>query len=298
MEGHNSPKSLVNNFVWRFLERTGAQGVTFLVQIILARILDPEVYGTIALVTVFTTIMQVFIDSGLGNALIQKQDADDLDFSSVFYFNMIMCCFLYLLMFFSAPYISAFYNNTELTPVIRVLSLILIISGVKNVQQAYVSRTMQFKRFFFATIGGTIGAAVVGIILACCGFGVWALVVQQLFNTMVDTLILWITVKWRPKMMFSFKRLKKLFSYGWKLLASSLLNTIYTDIRQIIIGKLYTSKDLAFYNRGQQLPKLITNNINASIDSVLLPSMSQVQDNRERVRAMTRCAIKTSTYTL
>lgn len=289
-------KYVFSNMLWRFLERCGAQGVTFIVSIVLARLLDPDVYGTVALVTVFTTIMQVFVDSGMGNALIQKKDADDLDFSSVFYFNMAMCSFLYLVMFLTSPLIANFYENPELTPVIRVLSLILIISGVKNVQQAYVSRHMMFKRFFFSTLGGTIGAAVVGIIMAYLGFGVWALVAQMLFNTAVDTTILWITVKWRPKKMFSLQRLKGLFSFGWKLLISALLDTVYTDLRQLIIGKLYTSSDLAQYNQGEKFPKLIVTNINTSIDSVLLPTMSKEQDKPEHVRNMTRRAIKTSTY--
>lgn len=291
----NSNKVL-SNFFWRFFERCGAQGVTFIVSIILARLLDPNVYGTVALVTVFTTIMQVFVDSGMGNALIQKKDADDLDFSSVFWFNLIICFILYLIMFIAAPFIAVFYKMPELTSVVRVLSLILIISGVKNVQQAYVSRTMQFKKFFFSTIGGTIGAAVVGIIMAYMGFGVWALVAQMLFNTTVDTIILWITVKWRPKMMFSLQRLKELFSFGWKLLVSSLLDTVYNDLRQLIIGKLYSSDDLAFYNQGKKFPHLIVTNINTSIDSVLLPTMSKAQDDKSTVRSMTRRAIKTSTY--
>lgn len=289
-------KKVFNNFIWRFLERVGAQGVTFIVSIVLARLLDPSVYGTVALVTVFTSIMQVFIDSGLGNALIQKKDADDLDFSSVFYFNITVCICLYLVMFIAAPYIAAFYKIPELKSVIRVLSLTLIISGVKNIQQAYVSRNLLFRKFFYATLGGTIGAAVVGIWMAYKGAGVWALVAQNLFNATVDTIILWITVKWRPKRVFSFERLRGLLSYGWKLLASALLETLYKDLRSLIIGKLYTPDDLAFYNRGQQFPNLIVTNINASIDSVLLPIMAAEQDDRTRVRSMTRRAIKTSTY--
>lgn len=289
-------KTVFNNFLWRFLERCGAQGVTFVVSIVLARLLDPAVYGTVALVTVFTTILQVFVDSGMGNALIQKKNADDLDFSSVFWFNITVCTVLYTGMFFAAPLIAKFYDMPELTPVVRVISLSLIISGVKNVQQAYVSRNMLFKRFFFATLGGTVGAAVIGILMAYHGFGVWALVTQMLFNAFVDTVILWITVKWRPKLMFSFERLKGLFSFGWKILVSSLIDTVYNDLRQLIIGKLYTSADLAQYNRGKQFPQLIISNINTSIDSVLLPTMSSEQDNRDRVRAMTRRAIRTSTY--
>lgn len=291
-----SSTNVITNFFWRFLERCGAQGVTFIVSIVLARLLDPTVYGTVALVTIFTTIMQVFVDSGMGNALIQKKDADDLDFSSVFYFNMAMCSVLYLIMFFAAPFIASFYRMPELTAIVRVLSLVVVISGVKNVQQAYVSRHLMFKRFFFSTLGGTIGAAVIGIAMAYLGFGVWALVAQMLFNAAVDTTILWITVKWRPKKMFSFQRLKSLFSYGWKLLASSLIDTVYNDLRQLIIGKKYSSGDLAYYNQGKKFPQLIVTNINTSIDSVLLPTMSKAQDDMAAVRSMTRRAIKTSTF--
>lgn len=289
-------QNIFSNFIWRFGERCGAQAVKLLVELILARLLLPNDYGTIALVTVFITILNVFVDSGLGNALIQKKDADDLDFSSVFYFNLFWCAILYLMLFASSPAISAFYGRPELTMIVRALGITVLISGLKNVQQAFVSRNMLFKKFFFATIGGTIGAAVLGITMAYCGFGVWALVIQQLFNTTMDTFILWITVKWRPKKIFSMQRLKSLFSYGWKLLASNLLDTIYTNIRALIIGKIYTASDLAFYNQGNKLPYVIVGNINNSIDSVLLPAMSYEQDNTERVKEMTRRSIQISTY--
>lgn len=285
-----------SNFIWRFAERCGAQLVTFIVSIVLARILTPSDYGTIALVTVFTTILQVFIDSGLSTALIQKKDADDLDFSSVFYFNFVICIILYLIMFVSAPFIANFYKDSSLVSIVRVISLTLIISSVKGVQQSYVSRHMLFKRFFFSTLGGTIFSAVLGIIMAYAGFGVWAIVFQQLSNNAIDTLILWITVKWRPIKKFSWSRLKNLLSFGWKMLASSLLDTVYNNLRNMIIGKLYTSADLAFYNQGDKFPKLIVTNINTSIDSVLLPTMSNEQDNHVRVKDMTRRAIKISTY--
>ena len=294
--GNDLKRKAVSSLVWRFMERCGAQGVSFVVSIVLARLLAPEVYGLIALVTVFTAILQVFVDSGMANALIQKKDADDLDFSSVFFFNLVMCIALYLLLFFCAPLIASFYHNPELTPVIRVLGVTLLIAGVKNVQQAYVSRTLQFKRFFFATLGGTIGAAVIGIAMAYLGFGIWALVAQNLFNAAADTVILWLTVRWRPRLRFSFARLKGLLNYGWKLLVSALLHSVYTNLRSLIIGKLYTPADLAYYEKGQSFPTLIVSNINTSIDSVLLPTMSGVQDNRETVKVITRRSIVTSSY--
>ena len=287
-----------NNLIWRFMERMGSQGITFIVSIILARLLDPDVYGIIALVNVFILILQVFIDSGFGNALVQKKDADDTDFSTVFYFNIVICSVLYFIMFFSAPLIARFYDEPSLVPIIRVLSLTLVISGVRNVQQAYVSKNMIFKKFFYATLFATIGSAVVGIFLAYKGFGVWALVAQNLFTNIVSTITLWIIVKWRPKLLFSFARLKGLFSYGWKILASSLLDTVYNNIRQLIIGKLYTSEDLAFYNKGKQFPNLAITNVNSSIDSVLFPAMSEIQDSKETVKAMTRRAIQVSCYVI
>lgn len=286
----------MSNFLWRLAERFSAQAVSTVVSIILARLLSPEDYGTIALITVFTAILQVFIDSGLGNALVQKKEADELDFSSVFYFNMALCLLLYMGMFAAAPLIASFYNDMSLVPLVRVISLTLVISGVKNIQQAYVSRHMIFKRFFFSTLGGTLASAFLGIVMAYRGYGVWALVAQQLCNASVDTIILWLTVRWRPQKMFSWQRLKGLLDYGWKLLASSLLGTAYNNLCNLIIGKMYSSETLAYYNQGDKLPQLVVNNINTSIDSVLLPAMSNVQDDPKRVRSMTRRAIKTSVY--
>lgn len=287
---------VIRNFFWRFAERCGAQGVQFIVSIVLARLLAPEDYGTISLVTVFTTILQVFVDSGLGTALIQKKDADDLDFSSVFYFNFAVCLVLYAGMFVAAPYIAVFYDDPTLTPVVRALCLTVVVAGIRGIQQSYVSRHLMFKRFFFSTIGGTIVSAVIGIAMAYMGYGVWALVAQQLSNVAVGTIILWVTVKWRPKLMFSWQRLKELLSFGWKLLASALLDTVYNNLRNLIIGKLYSSADLAYYNQGDKFPKVIVTNINTSIDSVLLPTMSNVQEDHTRVKSMTRRSIKTSTY--
>lgn len=199
-------------------------------------------------------------------------------------------------MFVAAPFIASFYKDTTLTPIIRVISLTIVISGVKGIQQSYVSRNMLFKRFFFSTLGGTIFSAFLGIGLAYAGFGVWAIVAQQLSNTTIDTLILWLTVKWRPKKMFSWKRLKSLLSFGWKMLVSSLLDTVYNNIRSLIIGRMYSSSDLAYYNQGKQFPHTIVDNIDSSIDSVLLPSMSSAQDDSVRVKVMARRSIKISTY--
>lgn len=297
MENNIKQKTL-SNFLWRLAEKLGTQGFSFVVSIVLARILDPEVYGTIAIVTIFTTVLAVFVDSGLGTALIQKKDADDLDFSTVFYANIVFCIVLYALIFCCAPFIAAFYEIPELTPIVRVLSLTLVISGVKNIQVSYVSKKLMFKKFFWSTIFSTLASSIVGIYLAIKGYGVWALVTQNLVSSSVSTIVLWFTVGWKPKLLFSFNRFKSLFSYGWKLLTSSLIHTIYNDLRQLLIGKFYSTTDIAYFNKGSQLPNMLVSNINGSIDSVLLPVMSKSQDSKETVKSMTSRSISLSSYLL
>ena len=289
-------KDISSNVIWRLLERFSAKGVTFVVSIILARLLEPSLYGTIALVSVFTTILDVFIDSGLGNALIQKKDADDLDFSSVFYFNVLMCLVLYFAMFFTAPLISNFYEKPELTPIVRVMSLTLIISGVKNIIHAYISREMMFKKFFKVTLTGTIISAVIGIIMAYNGCGVWALVAQPIANSTIDTVMLWFSVDWWPKLLFSWARLKGLLSYGWKLLAAKLVNVSYENLRDLLIGKFYTPAELAFYNKGSSFPVMIVPNITASVDGVLFPAMAAQQDDKARIKEMVKKSIQISSF--
>lgn len=291
-----SKKNVTLNLFWRLAERCGAQGVSFIVSIVLARILSPDDYGKVAIITVIMQLLQVFIDGGLGNALIQKKDADDLDFSSVFYFNIAFCVVIYGALYICAPLIADYYNDVNYIEWIRVLGLILIISGVKNVQQAYVSRMLQFKKFFFATLIGTIISAFVGIAMALYGLGVWALIAQNLVNALIDTIVVWKLVKWRPHKKFSITRLGSLLSYGWKLLASNLIDTLYGNIRQLLIGKLYTSSDLAYYNRGRQFPNIIVMNVNTSIDNVLFPVMSYKQGDMNGLKKLMRKSIMVSNY--
>lgn len=287
---------VASNIIWNLLERWGAQGVTFIVSIILARLLEPSMYGTISLVTVFTAILSVFIDSGFGSALVQKKNTDDLDFSTVFYFNVTICLILYIAMFVAAPYIAMFYNMPELTSIVRVLSLSLILSGVKNILVSIVQRNLQYRMFFFATLSGTIGAAIIGISMAYLGFGVWALVAQSLFNTAVDTIILWVIVKWKPKKIFSFSRLKVLFSFGWKILAVTLINKVYENIRQLIIGKMYSTKDLAYYTKASGWPNLLFVNISGAVDSVMFPVMSRAQDSISEITRIMGRTIRLNSY--
>lgn len=291
-------KKVLSGLVWKFGERMGAQAVSFLVSMILARLLLPSDYGVIALITIFIDIANVFVSSGFGAALVQKKDADNVDFSSVFYFSIGMSWTLYGIVFAFAPVVAGFYDKEILTPVLRVMALKLPLAGVNSVQHAYVQKKMLFKRFFFSTLIGTVGSAVLGIFMAYHGFGPWALVAQYLFNSTMDTVILWFTVKWRPVLAFSMERMKTLFGFGWKMLCSELIHTSYSQIRSLVIGKVYTERDLAFYNQGGKLPNIIVTNINSSISSVLFPAMTLKQDNRQKMKGMVRLSIRVSSYVM
>lgn len=289
-------EKVISGLVWKFAERIGAQGVSFIVSIILARLLSPSDYGLIALTTIFISISNIFVQSGFGNALVQKKNADDTDFSSVFYFNIFVSLVFYIIIFFTSPLIAKLYNRADLTIIMRVMAISILIYGINNIQQAYVSKTMQFKRFFFSTLIGTVISAFVGIIMAYKGFGVWALVSQYLINSIVDTVVLWITVKWRPKKLWSLERIKELYSFGWKLFLSCLIDTIYDNIYGLFIGKIYNSSMLGLYNKGNQFPNLIVSNINTPIQSVLFPALSEEQNNKVRVKSMVRRSIVTSSF--
>ena len=298
MNNKISRKNIISNLIWRFAERCGAQGVAFIVSIFLARLLEPTDYGVIGLLNVFIAIANVFIDSGFGNSLIQKKDADEVDFSSVFYFSLVFSIILYIVLFFLAPFIATFYEQPILTNLFRVMAVSLLLGAVNSVQKSFVAKNMQFKKFFYSTLFGTILSAFVGIGMAYRGFGAWALVAQHLTNQVFDTLILWFTVKWRPVLKFSLSRMKKMFIYGWKLLCSSLIDAVYNNIYSLIIGKTYTSADLGYYNKGKSFPNLIIGNINSTIDSVLFPVIADSQEDKEKVKGITRRAIKTSTFVI
>lgn len=292
--------STLTNLSWKFAERIASQLVSFVVSIVLARILEPSDYGSIAMVMIFVTLSNVFVEGGFSSALIQKKDADKLDFSTVFYFGIVFSIFLYVILFFVAPYISRFYGDGYeiLTPVLRVIGLQIIVYGANSVQQAYVSKKMMFKKFFWATLIGTIVSACIGLAMAYWGFGIWSLVGQQMAMVITNTIVLYLVTRKLPGLMFSFQRLKGLFSYGAKILGASLLVSFFLDLRSLIIGKLYSAKDLAFFDRGRQFPNLIVTNINSSVGSVLFPQMSQEQDDKIRVKQLCRNSIRFSSFVM
>lgn len=290
--------STLKNLGWKFMERMSAQLVQLIVLIALARILSPSDFGTVAMVTIFIIFANVLIEGGFSSALIQKKDADDVDFSTVFYFSLVFSILLYAILYFSAPSISAFYGvgYQILTPVLRVLGLQVIIFAVNSVQQAYVQRQMMFKNFFWATLVGTITSAFIGLFMAYSGYGIWSIVGQQLTASVINTLTLYYVTRKLPILAFSLEKLKSLFNYGVKLLGASLLVTGFQELRTLIIGKLYTAQDLAFFDRGKQFPSLIVTNINSSIGAVLFPKMAKEQDSIEQIKNTSRISIRFSSY--
>ncbi|MEG0449822.1 MAG: lipopolysaccharide biosynthesis protein [Lysinibacillus sp.] len=287
---------IFSSLLWKLMERGGTQGIQFIVMIVLARILLPEDFGLIVLVAIFITIASVFVQSGFNVALIQKKNADEVDFSSVFYLNLCVAFIMYIVLFFCAPVIASFFEYPQLMLVLRILSLTLFLGAINSIQNAVIARNLQFKKLFFSSLGAVIASAIVGIVMAYANFGVWALVGYQLVNQFLITLILSFTVKWRPQLLFSLERIKGLFSYGWKLLASALIDTFYNNVHSFVIGKMFTPAILGFHSRGEQFPNLIVTNINGSIQSVMLPALSSHQDNRQKVKSMVRRSIVTSSF--
>ena len=295
MEKDLKTKTL-SGFIYKFAERAGAQGIGFIVQVVLARILVPEEYGIISLVAVFITICDVFVTYGFGNSLVVNKESDSLDFSTCFYFGICLAVVLYGIMFVVSPLIADFYNNPFLTPVLRVMALRIPIAAVNSVQHAYVQKHMWFKKFFYATLIGTVVSGVIAIIMAKAGFGVWALVEQYLGNVLIDTICLWIIVGWRPTREFSFERLKAIYNYGWKILVVGLIDTLYGRLRNLVIGKKYTSEDLAYYDRGYKFPSFGMRLIEPTVNSVLFPALSQSRDDQVQMKNITRKVMMASTY--
>lgn len=287
---------VLSGLFWKIAENGGAQGVQFLISLILARVLGPEEYGTVALITIFITIANVFIQSGFQTSLIQKKEVDELDFSSVFFLSLGIAIVFYIVLYGTAPFIAGFYENPMLIPLIRVLSVTLFLGAVISTQNAVVARTLEFKKLCISSLIAAIVSGTLGIWAAYRGMGVWALVLQQLLNQLFLMSLLWILVSWRPSKQFSLERVRGLFSYGWKLMCSSLIDTVYNNVYGLVIGKQYSADLLGYYNRGNQFPQLIVNNLGASIQAVMLPAFSASQDDREKVKAMVRRAIVTSSF--
>ena len=280
--------------IWKLLERFSSQLVSFVISIILARILMPTDYGIIAIILVFINIANVIIDGGFNTALIQKKDADQTDFSTIFWFCLLMAAVIYLILFLGAPLIASFYHKDVLTPVLRVLGLNIFLFSFNSIQRAYVSRRMLFQKLFYVNALAIILSGVIGIAMAYGDYGVWALVAQTLAGSFFCCFFLLFFIPWHPAFVFSKERFKGLFDYGWKIFVTNFIISFYDNIRSLVIGRQYTPDALAFFDRGRSLPSLLMTNVTASIDSVLLPTLSEEQDNTLRVKQMMRRSIGVS----
>ena len=291
-----SRKTIIKSLFWAYCETSSAQVVNLMVTVILARLLAPSDYGAIALVTVFINIANVFVNSSFSMSLIQKKDADHLDFNTVFWFSCLISFFLYLILFLSAPIICRYYDYELLITVLRVLALRIPVSAYNSVQIAFVSNKMMFRKSFVSTSIGALLSGILGIIAAYMEWGLWALVIQSISNIILSTVLLAFVVEWKPKIEFSWKRLKFIFRFGWKLLVTGLMFSGYAELRSLIIGKRYSAEDLGYYNRGYQIPQIVASNIDTTITKVMFPTFSKTQNNLFKLKHMTRRAAKTSAY--
>lgn len=288
--------TIAKSFLWKLFERLSAQLVQFIVTIVLARLLLPSEYGTIALIAIFIQLCDVIIEGGLNTALIQKKNSNNNDFSTIFFFSIGTAGLLYMVMYYCAPIISNFYKQPDLTSIIRVLSLSLPFYAINSIQRAYVAKNMLFQRLFYSSLGAVILSGFLGIVLAYKGLGVWALAAQIISNQAFITVIMWFTTRWRPSLVFSIESFKVLFDYGWKIFGANFITAIFINARKLLIGKFFSSASLAYYEKGEQLPALVMNNIFTSVQSILLPTFSDVQDDRLRVKAMMRRSTKLSCF--
>ena len=282
--------------IWKTLERYSVMSAQMIVQIIIARLVTPEQYGIVSMMTVFISIATIFIQNGFNMALVQKKDAKEIDVSTAFSINLLIGVGLYILLFFASPAIARFYHEEQITYCLRVLGLILVIGSVNSIQVAVATKNMNFDTLFAGNLVGSIASGIIGIGCALLGMGVWALVIQQLMNKVAVTLVLTFMMKWKPSLAIDKNSAKSMFSFGWKLLTAGMINQIYNELNNLVIGRKYTSGDLAFYNKGKQFPFYITTGIDGSIQSVMFSSFSKNQSNLSVLQAMLRKSIAVNTY--
>lgn len=295
-----SAKSLKDKTVkgvgWSAADAFLGQGVTFIVGLVLARLLTPEEYGLIGIVTIFTTIMLGVVDSGFSNALIRKSEVTEEEYSTLFIFNLAVSVFMFALLYVGAPYIATFFERPQLVELVRVMGLLLILQALSIVQNTILSRRIDFKTKTKASLFSAVISGVIGILMAYIGFGVWSLVAQQLSRQFFYSSCLWLFNHWWPKLIFSIQSLKYMWGFGWKLLVSGLLNSIWKEIYQVVVGKFYSPATLGQYTRSKQYASLFSSNLTTIVQRVSYPVLSQVQDDKERMISAYRRVIKTTMF--
>lgn len=296
MTGHDLKDKTVKGVIWSSIERFSVQGVQFLVILVIARILEPKDFGLVGMLAVFMAVAQSFIDSGFSQALIRKQDRTDVDSSTVFYFNIAVSVCLYLLLYAIAPFVADFYNESQLCSLMRVLCFVVIINGFAIVQRAVYSASLNFKTQAKVAFVAALLSGVVGIWLACQGYGVWTLVWQQLLNAGINTLLLWFFSSWHPRLVYSWKSFQELFAFGSKLLASGLLDTIYTNVYMLVIGKVFSASNLGYYSQADRFTRLPSSNLTGVVQKVTYPVLCTLQDDDDRLRDDYRKLLRLSAF--
>lgn len=277
---------------WSFADNIMSQGITFLVGLILARLLTPEEYGLIGIIAIFIAVFNSIVDSGFSNALIRKTDAKDIDYNTVFITNMVLSVILFFVLFFSAPAIAGFFNQPQLLPLTRVMGSVVIINAFAIIQRTILVKKVDFKTQTKISLIASLVSGAVGIAMAVAGYGVWSLVGQQISRQLLNSLFLWIWAKWYPRIQFSVQSFKELFGFGWKLLVSGLIDTVWKEIYQVVIGKCYSAETLGQYTRAQQFGSIFSSNLTAVVQRVSYPVLSQIQDDKERLKAAYQKVIK------
>ncbi|NLZ55305.1 MAG: lipopolysaccharide biosynthesis protein [Clostridiaceae bacterium] len=296
-ENKYGKKRVTRSIAWKLMERLSFLAVTLIMNFILARLLEPEAFGLIALVNVFITFSSIFVSGGLSNALIQKVDADETDFSSVFWLNLGVSAVLYLLIFIFAPIMSNAMGYPALSPVLRVLGIKLFFAAFNAIQTAFISKNMMFRPYFFSTLVARVLSAIFGVLLAFLGYGVWALVAQSISMLVIEVFVLFFIVRWRPKIIFIWQRAKNIYSFAVKLMATSLIEITNQQVRSVVIGVKFSSVDLAYYDKGILLPNSFVTNISSSLSSVMFPVVSAQQHEVPKVSSTLRRWIGLFCYT-
>lgn len=286
---------ILKSLFWKYLEKSGVQGISFIVSIILARLIAPSEFGLIAIVMILIELSNVVVEGGFNSALVQKKEPTNADFSTILYVSVVVSIAIYVVLYIVSPYIADFYSETRLASVLKVLCIILIIKAFNSVQNAYISKKMLFKKSFFCNFIAVAISGIIGITMAIMGYGIWALVCQQIISQLAVCLTMWFMVRWRPTISFSEESLKALFSFGWKIFATNAMIAIFKNIRGLLVGKMFGPSDLAFFERGRQFPNIIIDNLSSTIQAILFPVFANKQDDPAAVKSMLRRSIKTST---
>lgn len=279
---------------WSFADNIANTGVSFVVGLVLARLLTPEEYGLIGIITIFIMVFNSIVDSGFSNALIRKKDASDKDYNTVFITNLLLSVLLFVVLYNCAPAISRFFDQPQLIPLTRVMGSVVIINAFAIIQRTILVKQIDFKTQTKVSLISSISSGVVGIGMAIGGMGVWSLVGQQISRQLLNTLFLWVYNKWWPKLQFSLDSFRELFNFGWKLLVSGLIDTVWKQVYQFVIGKFYTTETLGQYTRAQQFSSIFSSNLTTIVQRVSYPVLSSIQDEKERMKAAYKKVIKTT----